>query len=347
MQMKSTLKYLVGLLLAGGLLWWVFKDIPMDDLWRQIQNASISGLALCAVLNIAQNIFRVWRWQALLMPIRREIPFRSMFVAIMVGYMTSWVMPGRLGELVRPLILTSQHDVPLGPNIGSVVADRLLDAMTVVILFAISLWVVPLSGDMAELPSLIKIGSLIVAICVPLAFAGMLLASAWTTQLTRWLDGKPALVRWVGHTALSLCSGVSALRSPRLLFVCCVHSVLIWLTISLATWSAVLAVGADLGFGEILIIMPLIVIGVAMPIPGATGSYHAAMRFGLTLFGIDAVLAGSAAVLTHLMMTVPVILLGFLLVWSEGISWNKLIAGARQIRHLGAAGQQPAMEKIS
>jgi len=347
MQMKSTLKYMVGLLLAATLLWLVFKDISMEKVWVQIQNASISGLVLCALLNIGHNVFRVWRWQALLQPIKREIPFRPMFVAIMVGYMTSWVMPGRLGELVRPLVLTSQHDVPLGPNIGSVVADRLLDAMTVVVLFAFSLWMVPLTGEMAELPGWIKSGSLIVAICVPLIFAGMLLLSAWTTQLSRWISGKHPLVRWLGHTALSLCSGVSALRSPRLLLICCVHSVLIWLTISLATWSAVLAVGADLGFGEILIIMPLIVIGVAMPVPGATGSYHAAMRLGLTLFGIDAVQASSAALLTHVMMIVPVILLGLMLVWSEGISWSKLIAGARQIRNLGSTAEQPAMEKVS
>jgi hypothetical protein len=89
--------------------------------------------------------------------------------------------------------------------------------------------------------------------------------------------------------------------------------------------------------------MPLLVLGVAVPTPGGAGSYHAAMNFGLTLFGVSWNEAAGAGLIVHAAMILPLIVLGLILLGTEGISLRHLVEGARQFPGLGgSAGSGPA-----
>lgn len=343
MGWKSVGRYFGGLALAGFLLWWVFRGTDPESLWAQFREASWAGLLLAAALNLGHNVFRVWRWRALLQPIRPDVPFRPMFTAVIVGYMTTWVIPGRLGELVRPLILSGQEGLPLGPTLGSVVADRLLDASTVVVLFAVGAWVIPMEGEVATYAATLRTGAVVLGLLVLSSLGLMLIVDARREYVSGWIGRLPRPMRWLGNSFVSLSAGVGALRSPRLLLRIVLNSVAAWVVIALATWVGVRAAGAMVSFGAILFIMPMLVLGVAVPTPGGAGSYHGMMKIGLMLFGASQIAAISAGLLMHALITVPVILLGLILLWTEGISWRHVIDGARQVRTLGAsAGDLPA-----
>lgn len=306
------------------------------EILGHLRDASIAGIAGAVVLNVGHNLFRVWRWRALLEPVRPGVPFRPMFTAVILGYMTTWIIPGRVGELVRPMLLSEHEGLPLGPCIGTVVADRVLDAATVVGLFAVGTWITPLEGPAAEHAALIRSGSLTLLVAAVLLLAVMLGASAVRPSLQAWLARRRRLVGWVGRTVLAVSSGVVALRSPRLLARTLVHSVLAWITIAAATWLSIWAAGARVSPGAVLVILPLLALGVAVPTPGGAGSYHGAMKVGLMAFGVSGSLAVSAAVIAHLIVTVPIIALGLFLIWIEKVSWTRLVHAARGFRHLGA-----------
>ena len=91
--------------------------------------------------------------------------------------------------------------------------------------------------------------------------------------------------------------------------------------------------------------MPSLVLGVAGPAPGGAGSYHGAMRTGLMLFGVSQLTAVTAGLLTHLMITIPIILVGVLMLWIEKVKWSDLLAGAREMRQLG--GEARSAEGLS
>jgi uncharacterized protein (TIRG00374 family) len=335
---KDLAKYLGGILLAVALLLWVLRGADPAAVWGQLKQASFGLMLVCVALNVGHNVFRVWRWRVLLAPFQPGIPFRPMFVAIIVGYMTSWVVPGRLGELVRPMLLSARERVPLGPCIGSIVADRMLDGMSVVVLFVIGTWITPLTGEAAEHETLIRAGSLTMAALVAGVTVLMLLASSAGVRFEGWLDRRHRMIRWVGRTTISISSGVKALRSPRLAIQLAAYSLMAWVTIAFATLAGVRAAGADVSLGEILVIQPLLVLGVAVPTPGGAGSYHGAMKVGLMLFGVSHVTAVSAAFLMHFLIVVPIIVLGTVLLWTDGISWKELVSSAAQIRKLGSTG---------
>jgi uncharacterized protein (TIRG00374 family) len=346
--MKESLKYLVGGALAVLLLWLVLRGVDPAEMWHAVKQASVAGLLLSPVINLSHNVFRVWRWQALLAPVHPGVPFRPAFSAIIIGYATTWVIPGRIGEIVRPTLLSVKERVPLGPCLGSVVTDRVMDAGAIVLLFTIGTWLMPLPGEAAEHATAIRTASILMT----LAAAGFLVLlvgiSLFREPFSRWNDRRGKVIGWMGRLMLAIASGADAMRSPKLLARIVLHSLLAWLTIALSTWIGFMAAGANVPFPAVLVIMPMLALGVAVPTPGGAGSYHGAVKWGLMLFGVPLVTAVSASLLMHIVVTVPIILLGAVLVGVEGVSWRDMVRAARQFGHLGAdenpGGERPVEE---
>jgi uncharacterized membrane protein YbhN (UPF0104 family) len=79
------------------------------------------------------------------------------------------------------------------------------------------------------------------------------------------------------------------------------------------------------------VILPLLVLGIALPTPGGAGGYHAAMMYGLTrFFAVDEVLAASAAILVWGTAILPVVAAGVLLLFSEQIPFRDLLRLGRR-----------------
>ena len=352
MWLKETSKVAAGLLLAVALFWWVLRGIDLDILWGHLQNASGVGLLVAGLLGLGSNVFRVLRWRALLAPVRAGLPFRSMFEAIILGYATSWVVPGRLGELVRPALLAGRENLPVGPCLGSVLADRLLDGIGVLLLFAVGVFVTPLAAESAQHVGLIQVSAVGLVVVVSIPLVTLLMASTARPKLERLLSGRGGWRGWLGRFVLSLSDGVQALKRPALLARISLYTLLAWLTITAATWIGVRSCGVEISFGGTMMLLPLLALGIALPTPGGAGGYHVAMRVGLTeLFLVGNTLAVGAGLLVHAASVLPVILLGGLFLVTGRSSIQDLKRALRQVREMGsspsaAPAGRPA-EKIS
>lgn len=334
--MKSALQGIGGLLLAALLLYWVFHDKDPQALKGALMRASFWALALGAAVNFAHNLFRVLRWRRLLEPVRKDVPLRPMFAAVVLGYMTTLLVPGRVGEVVRPALLSARENLPLGPCLGTVVADRLLDGVAIVALFAVGSATARFASGSAALAGEIQVTAVIALAAIVVGLAILVAVSTVGGKMDGWLSRRWAPVRWAGHAALGLSRGADALRSPRLLVPIVAHSFLAWLTIGVGTWIGIRAAGADVGFADVLVMLPLLALGVSLPTPGGVGGYHALMQFGLTsLFGVDPTIAAGAGILMHVAIVVPVLMLGPMLLYTEKVSWADLVAAGRQVRGLG------------
>ena len=340
--MRDVPKYLGGAALAALLMWFVLRGVDRTALLAAIGRASVMGLLAGAAVNLAHNVFRVWRWGALLAPVKPGLKFRPMFTAVIVGYLTTWVLPGRLGELVRPALLTAREGVPIGPSLGSIVADRILDGAAILVLFTTGTYLSPIEGSAAQK---IRAAALVLLVLVLLFMAGAVVAGSMRARLESWFDRRGRFGRWGGRAFLSLASGTEALRRPRLLALVLGYSLLAWLTIAAGAWLGVRASGADVSLAAMMVMLPLLAFGVAVPTPGGAGGYHAAMAFGLQmLFGVPADAAVAAGILMHLAVVLPVIVLGLVLLKTERISWADVRAAARGVRGLGGDGGPSALE---
>lgn len=336
--MKAVLQGVIGLLIAGLLLYWVLRGIKPSDLAAALARTSWSLLALGAAINLSHNVFRVWRWRWLLDPVKPGVRFRPMFVSVILGYMTTWVLPGRLGELVRPALLSTRENVPLGPCVGTVLADRLLDGVALVALFAIGSLSASFSAASAAVAQDIRVWSWIALGVIVVGLAGLAVVSGSGPRTDAWLSRQGAAVRWAGQAMLGLSRGAAAMRSWRRVIPILAHSLAAWLTIGVGTWIGVRAAGAAVSFSDVLVMLLPLALGVAIPTPGGVGGYHAAMTFSLTtLFGVDPAVAVGAGIVMHIGIVVPVLVLGTILLFTEKISWTHLIEAAKRIKSMGQA----------
>src|SRR5262245_33906906 len=194
--MRAALQGIGGLLLAGLLLYWVLHDKDPEALSAAIWRASWSALALAAVINVAHNVFRVLRWRWLLDPVRENVPFRPMFTAVILGYMTTWLVPGRVGELVRPALLSAREKIPLGPCLGTVVADRLLDGVAIVALFAAGSLGARFATGSQSLAAEVRLTAFLALAAIALGLAAFIGVSSLGGRLDGWLSRRWAPVRW-------------------------------------------------------------------------------------------------------------------------------------------------------
>lgn len=346
--MKTVLQGVVGLILAALLLYWVFHDKDPAALASAVERASILGLTAGALLNFGHNHFRVLRWRWLLDPVQPGVAYRPMFSAVVLGYMTTWLIPGRVGELVRPALLSAKEEVPLGPCMGSVIADRMLDGLAILVLFVLGSQIAAFAPGSIGLASEIRTTAYVLLAVIVVGITLLLAVSAFRPKIEGQLDRAWRPLRWVVRAGLGLSEGIAALRSPRRLFWIVVHSLLAWGTIALGTWLGVRAAGAAVGFPAILVMLPMLALGVAIPTPGGVGGYHAAMFAGLTqLFAVDGNVAAGAALLMHLAIVLPVLVAGPVLLYTEKVSLRDLVIAAKQVASLGSAARPGTSEGLT
>ena len=272
----------VGLAVSALFLYFTFRSVDLRKMATAIRhvNGPILGLAaLCFALHF---VGRAVRWRVIVNPMR-PVGVRSLLRATVVGFAANNVLPLRLGELVRALMLTITEGVPLGSAVTTVVLVRLLDMVALGSIFVIVLAVFPLPPNIRH--------AAMMAIPVYLLALGFLLALKFREEealklLETMLRPFPARFR----TALlklvrAFLPGLESLRSGWELALAVALTHVAWAFIFAYNALVVVAFGFPLPWYAGLVL--ILVVGFAITIPsspGYLGVYHLAVIAALSLF---------------------------------------------------------------
>src|SRR5262245_6454278 len=131
---RARLRLVVIAALTVGLLWYFFRNVHLEDVWRHMRQAD-SGLIAATVASVfVTYVFRTWRWQLLLQPIGRA-RFGPSFRATLIGFTAIFLLPGRVGEVLRAYLLAREERLNFSATFATVIVERLLDITTVLLLF--------------------------------------------------------------------------------------------------------------------------------------------------------------------------------------------------------------------
>jgi uncharacterized protein (TIRG00374 family) len=316
-------------MLAGFFIWLFLRQANFGEVAAALASASIGLVALTVAINILTTVQRAWRWQFLLAPIAR-VPFRPLLDCTLMGWAITSLLPGRLGEIARPVLLSRRADVKASAAIGSVVLERIFDALTVLVLLAAYLAFLPaptgmsLEGrgvldamrgsGMLGLAGLLTLGVITV-----FAMRNRRFMAAVDRLIQHWLPERLALL------ARSFIHGMSGLRSLWLLAMISLSSLFLWLTILLTYIVLFRALGVDLPWYAAIPVLALLVVGVMIPTPGGVGSFHKAAQVGLVgLWGVDNDLAIAYAIVAHAVAFLPLALLGVIVLAREGLTLGSI-----------------------
>jgi len=326
---------------AVGLLALFLRDVNVMKMVADIVHAQPGWLALSLATMFANLTIRAWRWQYLLEPLG-QTTFANAFRATAVGFAASSILPARAGELIRPYFLARHERLSATGAFATIVIERLLDMLTVLVLLASFLFVfgrdwtaanpaafaaVKWAGATAGLGAFFGLTVLFVV-------AGNAERLAETlSRLERVLPS--ALAGLISRVVQKFAAGLGAVRRPGRLAVALIWSFPLWLSIALGIWAVAVAFRFAVPFSGSFLLIALLVIGVAVPTPAGIGGFHEAFRLGTTMFfgAPDDAAVGSAIVL-HMFSVGPALLLGLFFAAQAGLN----VSGMRQLADQAEAG---------
>jgi glycosyltransferase 2 family protein len=255
-----------------------------------------------------------------------------------VGFMTGLFVP-RAGEVVRPYLIGRRHGIRISAAFASIILERLVDLITVLILFGLYLYVLPAPAAQTRGPLLrvLKVGGGAAALAA-LAVLGVLVAFhlhaeralAVLGRLLRWLPAR--LATPLEQMLRSFGEGLAVLKAPPgHLLAILAQSFVVWLSIAAGFYWNNRAFGLDLPFQSSFLLISFLTVGVAVPTPGMVGGFHESYLLALTqAYGVDKEVAAAAGIAGHALTNLPILILGLALLGREGLTLGKV---ARMTEH--------------
>ena len=332
--MRPRVRNVLIFLLTLGLLAFFLRNADMAAVWAETRRARPLLLVGALIVTALTYALRALRWLYLLAPLG-TVHFGVAFRTTVIGFAATFLLPARAGEVIRPYLLARREGLPATAAFATIILERLLDLVTVLGLFAVFVLVADpdsMRADPAKLAR-VKLGGLIAGAAGAAALAVAFVAAGHPERLGRWalrvervLPEK--LARAVAKFVESFTQGLAVMRQPRRLFVSLVLSVPLWLSIAAGIWMATLAFHITAPYTGSFLIMTILVVGVAMPTPGAIGGFHAAYQIAVqTFFAASTDRAVGAAIVLHAISFLPVTALGILFMAREGLT----LAGAKAL----------------
>lgn len=317
------------ILLTGALLWLSLRGLEagegenkFDLIWKAWEGSSKTWLLLMVVVAYISHVIRAERWRMLLRPTGNPVGLGNSFLSLMVGYLVNLAIP-RGGEISRCYNLLKLEKTPVEVSFGTVVVERIVDVLSLVLVIALS-FVVEWDKLIGFLQSL-GIGSgPSTGMRVPgwayAALAGVVISGIVLYSLRR----HPKLLSVIAGFRKGLLSVFQMQNKGLFLF----YSAAIWFLYFLMSYCVIMAFDStrDLGFSAVLTLFALGAIAMAAPLPGGTGSYHTIVPLGLVvLYQLPQAEAIAFVFIFHAWQTITMIVGGvislvisyFIIRWKE------------------------------
>jgi glycosyltransferase 2 family protein len=312
----------VSLLALGAVIWWATQQDPPSI----PDSPADAGWILVAVgLYAAATAARAERWRRILGDSEVRVSRAEAYSLTTVGYMGNNVLPARAGEVLRVVLLSRDTGDSKRKVAGTIVAERLLDAVVLALVFVVVVYGVLTSSALPTERPLLVGG----------AGVALLLVAAAAAYLVR---RHPVLVR-VRDFLRPVAQAPRALLRPeglRLLGV----TALIWALEAAVYLACGHAVGLGLSAMESLYLVALTNFFAALPAaPGSIGTFDAAVVFGMNAIGAGA-MAVSYMLLLRLVLYGPITLVGLVVLLTRYGGWSR-VAGPRKRWKAEAAGIVP------
>jgi uncharacterized protein (TIRG00374 family) len=323
-------RVLLGFGITAFLLWWVLRDVSLDDVWSAFRAVDFGLLLLAVAIGYVNYVFRSIRWGVLLHPICSQTSLRSRFAAMNIGFMTTNLVPLRVGEFVRPYALSRMEPVSVSGAFGSLVVERFLDSLTIAALLFVAM-AIPGFPDHPVVWGaslgiwirgfLVFLGALLLFMVFLLVFPRPVVELVG--RMAAFLPKKMA--RLVVDVMEAFLEGLKVLQRPPLLVSAVLWSFWIWLVQSLSFWVAFRAFGIHVGFDVALFVNGTVALAVAVPAaPGFVGTFQTGVVGGLSVYGASGASAVALSLGFHFGGFIPVTLVGLYFAWKLGLSFGEV-----------------------
>ena len=289
--MKKAISYLVKygipLVIGVGLMWFLYKNVDVASMMDTLKNdVNYWWFAGVAVVSILSHIFRALRWQLQLKAIDVKPSFSAVLNSIFGTYAVNLVFP-RLGEVWRCGYIANRQKASVTQVMGSMVADRLTDTVTVLALTLVTFLLAQNAfGQFFDAYPEMKQSFMNIA-----SDARVWMGTVLVIAVVGWLlimKTENKFIKKIQLMARNLWEGFAGIAHMKGKWWFLLLTVLIWGCYFLQLYLACKAFTftSNLTVLAVLVIFVLSSIGMGVPTNGGLGAWHVATIFGLSLYGI-------------------------------------------------------------
>ena len=318
-------KTVLPIFLGALILYMIYADFDFTQLWSALQGMDMFWFAVSTLFGIMSHVIRGWRWKLTLAPLGYR-PSSSVCVnAIFVSYAANLVIP-RVGEVSRCVILEQHEKIPFAQSLGTVVSERLLDTLMVLLITAVAVilqWPVfctflENAGFSANSKTLFSsMGGWLIILLSTAAIAVLLYFLV--RKMTLWKRFKSFLSNFI--------VGVMSLTKMKNGWVFVLETVGIWFCYFMQFYLCFFCFGFSeaLSLEAALLLFVAGSIAVVVPTPNGAGPWHFAIISIMILYGVAQTDASVFALIVHSTQTLLVAVLGIyaLIILQIGKTINK------------------------
>ncbi len=304
---KQFIQYILFLGLAAFLMWYVIKDIDVQDLKNKIKEAEVGYIYLIAFAGVLSIAFRAWRWQLLIEPIEKKPSFLNTFLSVFIGYGVNFVTP-RLGEIAKCGILAKYENMRADKLAGTIIAERIFDLISLLIVAIITFIIEFTTLKIALISLLEKIKTAIAGKEIFILIALVAIAIICIFVYKKMVASKENKFTKI---IINLKEGVFSVFKMKNWPLFIFHSAAIWVCYLSMTYIGFLAFThtKHLGIAPACSVLTLGSLGFIVT-PGGTGSYQLIVENILTNFYSIEVLTAKAYAMLSWALQNGILLLG-------------------------------------
>ena len=319
--MNKYLKLFLALIISIAGLYFAFSGQDFESLRYSVSNVNINKVCIAIVLLISSCVPRALRWKLLVEPFE-SMSFHHVLSATMIGYFGNGILFFRLGEFLKAFVLAKEYKITVPQAFGTVVIERILDLLMVLLMVLIVIPSFPLNDEKIKIALLFS--SLVVVTIIAIiiiVYKLDFLERISQSRIFRTRYGKKTIL-----PIQKLFEGVVSIFKNKNISLIILLSLFIW---SMYFYIGVLVLDAckiSLGYIEVgaLTVISSFIIGIPS-LPGAAGTLHSGVRYALEgIFQISAPKALSYAIISHAISYFPLLVIGFIYFLISNVSFEEV-----------------------
>jgi len=320
---SRTLRIVLSIALSLVFLGFAVYNVKWDEVLRALAGAHYLYVLPMLPLTAWTLYIRAQRWRILLRPVGVP-PMRTLVAATNIGFMANMVLPLRIGEVIRPVLVSRRERMPLSGLLATILLERIFDMFTILFLFGVAAVLVPVSAQVREW------GYRLTALA--LAVGGVVGLIRWQETLMLGLAHRvfgllPSKLREPAeHFLVGFIKALEVLDSPATFLLVFAWSLYLWAAIGSLWALGILAfdlpVSLVVGATAITVI---VAIAVSVPsAPGFIGALQLGCVLALGIFGISESQAIAYSIVCHISQFTGTVGAGVYSLWRENMSLSQV-----------------------
>ena len=287
-------------------LYFAFKQVNLEDINRAISNSNFYYILIALLTTYITFILRSIRWKILL-DSPSNLKLNKYISTTHIGYFLNNILPFRAGDLGRAKLLSNHSNkIRFSFLLGSLVAEKIID-LWMIGFFSIYLI---FFGFNDVLGLTFSLGILLLYIITSLIIFG-------NNSVVNNIQNKFSITK-------NFVDGYLLVSKNKLKLG--IVSLLLWSSFVVYMVALLKSINIHLSFEQYIGITIITGIVTSLPIaPAAIGTYHLAVIYFLSLYGIGIEQSQTAAILLHSIFLLYTIILGYIYLSFEKVELKSLI----------------------